>query len=152
MTPEPNRPEVQIDHLLDDLFELRTAIREMSQKLARIEAIVKRAFPGAVAPREMTAKRDKAAVGDRPTLSEAQALAYFDEVRAIVANSGAESGIRKLDTLSVVDLAFLAKELGVSMGKSKPSRQKLTNEVLGRVRQSLMLRQHTPVSTTRQPG
>jgi len=33
----------------------------------------------------------------------------------------------------------LSKELGVPLGKSKPSRKRLTNAILERVKQSLML-------------
>jgi hypothetical protein len=39
-------------------------------------------------------------------------------------------------------VSFL-KELGLPLGKSKPSKKRLTNAILGRVKQSVMLSQHS---------
>jgi hypothetical protein len=55
--------------------------------------------------------------------------------------------MRSLDNLSIANLIFLAKELGATVGNKKSSRRTLTKEILGKVRQSIMLRQHTPVNT-----
>lgn len=138
--------EEQIKRLLDELYELRVALSEMSRKASRMEAAVKQSFPKLTSPRELIAKRDRITSSEPPTLSGEQALAFFEELRTVVSAHGVESGIRKLDSLSISDLNFLSKELGVAMGKGKPSRRKLANEILGRVRQSIMLRQHTPVA------
>lgn len=151
MNAESKKVDPQIEHLLNELYELRVTLREITQKLSRVEGVVKRAFPGAIALREAAVKNDKGSIDDPPTFDREQALAYFDEVRDVVAKSDAEGGIGKLVELSIANLSFLAKELGVSVGKKKPSRRNLTNEILGRVRQSLLLRQHTPVNTPEGP-
>jgi hypothetical protein len=144
MSKEPR--DQQIDHLLDELYELRVALGDITRKLARVESVVKCVFPNAIAPREATSKRDRSTAGDLPTMNRDQALAFFDQLRDLAAGNGTEAALRKLDELSIANLGFLARELGAAIGKKKQSRRVLANEVLGRVRQSIMLTQHTPAS------
>lgn len=140
-------PAQQIERLLDELYEVRSSLREIAQRLARIESRAKRAFPSVSAPKAVAAKRDKETKGVPPTMTREEALVYFDHVRDIAAGENVRAAIEKLDALSLPNLGFLAKELGLSLGKSKPSRRHMTDAVLSRVKQSLMLRQHTNVRT-----
>jgi hypothetical protein len=139
--------DTQIEHLLNELYELRVALAEIGRKVSKMDSAVKRAFPNVIAPRAVAAKRDKITAGDPSTINREEALSFFDQLRDVAAAGGTEAALRKLDSLSIANLAFLAKELGATVGTKKPSRRVLANEVLGRVRQSIMLRQHTPVST-----
>jgi hypothetical protein len=140
----------QVEHLLNELYELRVTLTDIARKVSRIDGVVKRAFPNTIAPREAAAKRDKATLVEPATINREEALSFFDQLRDIAADGGTEAAMRKIDDLSITNLAFLAKELGATVGKKKPSRRVLANEVLGRVRQSIMLRQHTPVGPSEQ--
>jgi hypothetical protein len=143
-----NVKESQVEHILNELYELRVSLAEITRKVSRIEKVVKAAYPNAVAPREAAVKKDKTATGEKPTMTREEALAYFDRLRDITKGDGTEAGMRSIDSLSIANLIFLAQELGATVSKNKASRRALANEVLGRVRQSIMLREHTPVNTS----
>jgi len=57
-----------IERLLDELYELRGSLREMSLRLARIENRIKHSFPRVVAPKELAAKQDRQTSGEPQTV------------------------------------------------------------------------------------
>jgi hypothetical protein len=64
-----------------------------------------------------------------------------------LAESGAnEEAERILEAKSAPDLLVIAKELGVTFPKSKPSFRKMREAIFGKVRESVLLSRHNPRS------
>ena len=132
--------EQEIFKLLEECSELRRALKSISSQLGRIETRVKRAFP--LAAKQIEERKRARARTTQTSLTSEQALVEFDRVVGIASSGHVEEAERALREMAPPDLLVMAKELGVSFPKSKPSARVLMNAIIGRVRESLLLASH----------
>jgi hypothetical protein len=132
-------PEEEVKELVKELRELKDVLRQISSKVAHIEARAKRAFPAAF-PKASPGPRPPAPkISDPPTISQKEALKLYDDL-VVLAKQGDKGEVQdRLEKMALPDLSLLSRELGVSLGKSKPSRKALISGVLGRINESMML-------------
>jgi hypothetical protein len=133
-------PEQEVLKLLEECAELRRTLKTISAQVGRMENRLKRAFP-AVTTRARERKQD-GLHSSKATLTPEQAIAEFDRVVGLVAEGANDDAERILESKSALDLRVMAKELGVSFSKSKPSIRKLREAIFGKVRESLLLSRH----------
>jgi hypothetical protein len=76
------------------------------------------------------------------TISLEQALAEFDRVVGLAASGANDDAQKILEDKSAADLRVIAKELGVSFPKSKPSIKAVREAIFGKVRESVLLSTH----------
>jgi len=132
-------PEEEVKELVKELRELKDVLREISSKVTHIEARAQRAFPAAF-PKASPGPRPPAPkITDPPTLSPPDALKLYDEFVALAKQSHKGEVQHRLQKMALPDLSLLSRELGVSLGKSKPSQKVLINGVLRRINESMML-------------
>jgi len=137
-------PEEAVRQLAAELRELRELLREVSAKLSRIETRAKRTFPSAFPPAQKRALSEGSPPGvETPSISPDEALRIYDEVVVMARNAKREEAERRLASMAVADLVLVVKEIGLSIGKSKPSSKLLIAKILGRAKESVMLSQHT---------
>jgi hypothetical protein len=55
---------------------------------------------------------------------------------------GNDDAVRILEGKSAADLQVMAKELGISFSKSRPSIRKMREAIVGKVRESVLLSRH----------
>lgn len=138
-----NTTEDEARLIAAELLELKQVLREVSSKLSRIEARAKRAFP--VSFPKCEAKRVSSTRAQQaPSITAEEALRLYDEIVAQARGSGVAGARTRLSSMSLPDLMMMRRELGVSLGKRKPSVQALVNGILGRVNESVMMSRHTP--------
>ncbi|MCC3404077.1 MAG: hypothetical protein JGK17_00385 [Microcoleus sp. PH2017_10_PVI_O_A] len=128
--------------LVDEIAELKEILREVSKKLTRIEAQVKR---GGLSAGSKTSELQAVAVADveKPAnLSTDNVLEVYEELR-LQAKKGHELEVRqKLAAMSATDLNLMCCELGMPPSSKNPSRKKMFELIIGRIKQSLMLSRH----------
>lgn len=126
--------------LVDEIGELKEILREVSKKLTRIEARVKRE---ALSAASKTAESSSAAgVKKAVDLSAEEVLQVYEDLR-LKAKSGDEEYVRKkLSSMSATDLNLMCCELGMPPSSKNPSRRKMFELIIGRIKQSLMLSRH----------
>ena len=128
--------------VLDEIGELKAILREVSKKLTRIEAQVKR---GGLSAGYKTSELPAIAVADveKPAnLSTHNVLEVYEELR-LQAKKGHELEVRqKLSAMSATDLNLMCCELGMPPSSKNPSRKKMFELIIGRIKQSLMLSRH----------
>lgn len=132
--------------LIDEIGELKEILREVSKKLTRIEARVKRE---AIAAASKPAP-SPSAVGVKTTvdLSAEEVIKVYEDLR-LKAKSGDEEYVRKkLSAMSATDLNLMCCELGMPPSSKNPSRRKMFELIIGRIKQSLMLSRHIDRQTT----
>lgn len=133
-------PEQEVLKLLEECAELRRTLKTISAQVSRMENRVKRAFP-AIA----TQVRERKTGGSHPskaTLTPEQAIAEFDRVVGLAAEGANDDAVRILEGKSAADLQVMAKELGISFSKSRPSIRKMREAIVGKVRESVLLSRH----------
>jgi hypothetical protein len=115
-------------------------MREISRKLSNLELRAKRAFPNAARRVELAKPRSN--ISEPPTLSAEAALQRYDQIveRARLGAHGEANEL--LNQMNLPDLHLMFKELGLSLGKSAPSKKIIISGILGRVKQSVMLSHH----------
>jgi len=138
-----NTPAEEVGRLVKELGETKEALRELSGGLAHIETRLSRVFPAAFAkpPRERKKKAD--GIAEAATLTANTAMALYEQLVEDARNNRFDEVRQKLSSLSVADLSFLRRELGASLGKRKPSAKVLTEVIISRIRESVMLSKHT---------
>lgn len=132
-------PEEEVKELVKELRELKDVLREISSKVAHIDARAKRSFPAAFPKAQAGPRVSGPKIKDPPTISPQEALKLYDDLLAMAKQGDKEEVQNRLKTMGLPDLALLSRELGVSLGKSKPSRKVLLNGILGRINESMML-------------
>lgn len=132
-------PEEEVKELTKELRELKDVLRDVSSKVAQIETRVKRTFPTLFPKTPTESRRPASKLTDPPTISAQEVLKLYDDLVAMAKQGDRNEVQRRLETMCLPDLAFLSRELGVSSGKSKPSRKALLKGVLGRINESMML-------------
>jgi len=126
--------------VLDEIGELKAILREVSKKLTRIETQVKR---GGLSAGSKTSELPSVADLDKPAnLSAENVLEVYEELR-LQAKKGHELEVRqKLSAMSANDLNLMCCELGMPPSSKNPSRKKMFELIIGRIKQSLMLSRH----------
>lgn len=132
-------PEEEVKELVKELRELKDVLRDISSKVAHIEGRAKRAFPAAFPKASAGPRTPVPKITDPPTISEKEALKLYDDLVALAKQGDRGEVQRRLETMVLPNLSLLSRELGVSLGKRKPSRKVLINGVLGRINESMML-------------
>ncbi len=126
--------------LVDEIGELKEILREVSKKLTRIETQVKR---GVLSAKSKNSELATVADVDKPANSSAgNVLEVYEELR-LQAKNGDELEVRqKLSAMSATDLNLMCCELGMPPSSKNPSRKKMFELIIGRIKQSLMLSRH----------
>ncbi|OCR02464.1 hypothetical protein BCD67_00815 [Oscillatoriales cyanobacterium USR001] len=134
--------EEEIVQLTDEIAELKGIMREISKKLTRIESKVKRRL---ISTSKISGlKTDPLAFSEEKTenLSPEQVLEVYEQLRLKAKEGNEEEVKEKLADLNLNDLTLLCSELGASVGGKSPSRKKMIDAIIGRIKQSLMLSRH----------
>jgi hypothetical protein len=137
-------PEQEVLKLLEECAEIRHALKSISGQLARMETRVKHAFPAvAQVSRERASRNLRSSAA---SITPQEALAEFDKVAGLAASGAIEEAERILEAKNGPDLLVIAKEVGVSFSKSKPSIRAMRKAIFGKVRESVLLSRHNPRS------
>lgn len=116
-----------------EIQELKELLREVSGKLSRIENRVKRVLPvTAQKPSPTDAQKPSQQSQELTVFSTEQALQFYDELVKQVRNGDVESVRHKLLSLSLVELRFLGREVGASLGKKNSSPKNLVEAIINR--------------------
>jgi hypothetical protein len=134
--------EEEVLKLLEECAELKRTLKTISLQIGRMEARVKHAFPTAAA--RVQEQRSASKRSADPSITPEQALAEFDRVVGLVASGANEDAERILETMPAPDLSLMAREVGVSFPKSKPSVRVMREAIFGKVRESILLTRHNP--------
>jgi hypothetical protein len=132
--------EQEVVKLLEECAEMRRTLKSISGQLGRIENRVKHAFP--TASQKAQARELARSDATPSTLSAEAALAEFDKLVALATSGASQDAERIVDSRSSADLFAIARELGVSFSKSRPSLKDLRAAVFGKVRESVLLSRH----------
>lgn len=130
-------------NLVDEIGEIKEILREVSRKLTRIETQVKRGVTSAASKTSDFQNSQTAADVKKPAnLPAEQVLQVYEELR-LKAKNGKEQEVKaKLLTMSATDLNLMCCELGMPPSSKNPSRRKMFELIIGRIKQSLMLSRH----------
>ena len=126
--------------LVDEIGELKEILREVSKKLTRIETQVKR---GGLSAKSKTSESPTIANVTKPVnLSPETVLEAYEELRLQAKNGNEEEVSQKLLAMSATDLNLMCCELGMPPTSKNPSRKKMFELIIGRIKQSLRLSRH----------
>jgi hypothetical protein len=134
--------EEEIVQLTDEIAELKVIMREISKKLTRIETKVKRGFNSGSKISNSQSSQTTFSEQKIENLSPEQVLEVYEELRLKAKQGNEEEVKQKLSALNLTDLTLLCSELGASVGGKSPSRKKIVDAIIGRIKQSLMLSRH----------
>jgi hypothetical protein len=126
--------------LVEEIGELKEILREVSKKLTRLETQVKR---GLLSAGSKTSDIPTGADVNKPAnLSAANVLEVYEELRLQAKNGNEEEVRKKLLAMSATDLNLMCCELGMPPSSKNPSRKKMFELIIGRIKQSLRLSRH----------
>jgi|GEM_PF-2310608 len=131
--------EDEIRELAAEIREIKELLRTISNKVSQMESRAKRAFPSVFPKRESGAKVRSPKVTDPPTISPQEALSLFENLLGVARKEGKEVVQHRLEEIALPDLLLLSQELGVSLGKKKPTKKTLQAGIIGRINESLLL-------------
>ena len=126
--------------LVEQIGELKEILRDVSRKLTRLETQVKR---GVLSAGSKTYDIPTGADVNKPAnLSAANVLEVYEELRLQAKNGNEEEVRKKLLAMSATDLNLMCCELGMPPSSKNPSRKKMFELIIGRIKQSLRLSRH----------
>lgn len=126
--------------LVEEIGELKEILRDVARKLTRLETQVKR---GVVSAGSKTSDIPRSADVNKPVnLSAANVLEVYEELRLQAKNGNEEEVRQKLLAMSATDLNLMCCELGMPPSSKNPSRKKMFELIIGRIKQSLRLSRH----------
>ena len=126
--------------LVEEIGELKEILRDVSRKLTRLETQVKR---GVLSAGSKTSDIPTGADVNKPAnLSAANVLEVYEELRLQAKNGNEEEVRKKLLAMSATDLNLMCCELGMPPSSKNPSRKKMFELIIGRIKQSLRLSRH----------
>lgn len=126
--------------LVEQIGELKEILRDVSRKLTRLETQVKR---GVLSTGSKTSDIPMGADVNKPVnLSAANVLEVYEELRLQAKNGNEEEVRKKLLAMSATDLNLMCCELGMPPSSKNPSRKKMFELIIGRIKQSLRLSRH----------
>jgi hypothetical protein len=133
--------EQEVLKLLEECAELRRTLKVISAQVGRMENRVKRAFPAVT---EKLQERQKRSLDKDSLVSPEEALAEFDGIVSLASSGQTEQAEQALRHKSASELRAMAKELGITFPKSKPSVNAMREAIFGKVRESILLTRHSP--------
>jgi hypothetical protein len=123
--------------LVEEIGELKEILRDVARKLTKLETQVKR---GGVSAGSKTSDISSGAGANKPAnLSARNVLEVYEELR-LQAKNGNEEEVRQ--KLLATDLNLMCCELGMPPSSKNPSRKKMFELIIGRIKQSLRLSRH----------
>ncbi|MEG5066288.1 hypothetical protein QUB33_21980 [Microcoleus sp. B3-A4] len=126
--------------LVEEIGELKEILRDVSRKLTRLETQVKR---GVLSAGSKTSDIPTGADVNKPVnLSAANVLEVYEELRLQAKNGNEEEVRKKLLAMSATELNLMCCELGMPPSSKNPSRKKMFELIIGRIKQSLRLSRH----------
>ena len=126
--------------LVEEIGELKEILRDVARKLTRLETQVKR---GVISAGSKTSDIPRGADFNKPVnLSAANVLEVYEELRLQAKNGNEEEVRQKLLAMSATDLNLMCCELGMPPSSKNPSRKKMFELIIGRIKQSLRLSRH----------
>ena len=126
--------------LVEEIGELKEILRDVARKLARLETQVKR---GVISAGSKTSDIARSADVNKPVnLSAANVLEVYEELRLQAKNGNEEEVRQNLLAMSSSDLNLMCCELGMPPSSKNPSRKKMFELIIGRIKQSLRLSRH----------
>lgn len=126
--------------LVEEIGELKEILRDVARKLTRLETQVKR---GVISAGSKTSDIPRGADVNKPAnLSAANVLEVYEELRLQAKNGNEEEVRQKLLAMSATDLNLMCCELGMPPSSKNPSRKKMFELIIGRIKQSLRLSRH----------
>lgn len=140
--PEFRTPEQEVLKFLEECAEIRLTLKTISSQLGRMEMRVKRAFPAVTEQRQE--RKSRTSRSSMASITPEQALSEFDRIVKMAAAGASQEAERTLEKMAAPDLLLIAKELGVSFPKSKPSVKSAREAIFGKVRESILLTRHNP--------
>lgn len=137
-----NTPEEEAKRLAEEIGAMKSVMRELSMTLSRIETRVKRAFPLAFTSSLPKGQEVARGVGGRSLLTSEQVLHLYDDFVQQWKSGNFDSVKERLNAMSEADLLLLREELGVPLGKKKPSRKVLIEAIMRRINESVKITMH----------
>jgi len=135
--------EEETGQLVEEISELKDILREVSKKLTRIEARVKRGVISAIPKSaESPLSQPEITIEKPANLSAEQVIQIYEQLRLKAKNGKEEEVRKKLLSMTATDLSLVCLELGMPPTAKNPSRKKMIEVILGRIKQSLMLSRH----------
>jgi hypothetical protein len=134
-------PEQEVLKLLEECAELRMTLNAISAQIGRMEKRIKNAFP--IVAEQAGSRKVASRRSSKASITSEEALAEFDRIVMLAASGDNKQAERILGSKSAPDLLVIAKEIGVSFPKSKPSIRAMREGIFGRVRESILLAQHS---------
>jgi len=126
--------------LVEQIGELKEILQDVSRKLTRLETQVKR---GVLSAGSKTSDIPTGTDVNKPAnLSAANVLEVYEELRLEAKNGNEEEVRKKLLAMSATDLNLMCCELGMPPSSKNPSRKKMFELIIGRIKQSLRLSRH----------
>ncbi|MEG4504424.1 hypothetical protein QUA81_10550 [Microcoleus sp. F6_B4] len=126
--------------LVEEIGELKEILRDVARKLTRLETQVKR---GVISAGSKTSDISGGADVNKPAnLSARNVLEVYEELRLQAKNGNEEEVRQKLLAMSATDLNLMCCELGMPPSSKNPSRKKMFELIIGRIKQSLRLSRH----------
>ncbi|MBD1830099.1 hypothetical protein NDI47_15945 [Microcoleus vaginatus GB1-A2] len=126
--------------LVEEIGELKEILRDVARKLTRLETQVKR---GVISAGSKTSDIPTGADVNKPAnLSAGNVLEVYEELRLQAKNGNEEEVRQKLLAMSATDLNLMCCELGMPPSSKNPSRKKMFELIIGRIKQSLRLSRH----------
>lgn len=136
-----NTPTDEAARLASELVQVKEVLRDLLRKVTQLETRAKRAFSTSF-PRELP-RRSSTSEATEGEMSPPEAMKLFEELVASVRSGNTQGAEKRLEELPIADLEVLRRELGVSLKSRRPSRRAATAAIAGRIRESIMLTQHT---------
>ena len=132
----------ELEHLTQEMAEIRIAIKEISAAVGRIERHVKRSFGIPSKPKNnkpsSQPKIRRAKKNEEPSITPVEALSLFDKLSTKLSRTNPQLVESELKKMNLPDLKLIAHELGVVFS-SKPSKKFLCSGVMGRLNERAML-------------
>ncbi|MEG5035689.1 hypothetical protein [Microcoleus sp. AT3-D2] len=126
--------------LVEEIGELKEILRDVARKLTRLETQVKR---GVISAGSKTSDIPRGADVNKPVnLATGNVLEVYEELRLQAKNGNEEEVRQKLLAMSATDLNLMCCELGMPPSSKNPSRKKMFELIIGRIKQSLRLSRH----------
>jgi hypothetical protein len=132
--------EQEVLKLLEECAELKTMLKAISAQIGRMEKRVKNAFP--TLGEQARSRKVAGTHSSKASITPEEALAEFDRIVRTAASGDSKQAERILESKSAPDLRVIAKELGVSFPKSKPTIKAMREGIFGKIRESILLARH----------
>ena len=141
--------EEELRHLSEEVASIKATLKEVSTAVGRIERHVKRSF-GILDKKKGSKKppgsgKTTSPANELPTMTREEALSLFDELSVVFRKEGPQEAKKRLGSMTVPDLKFMAHELGVTFS-TKPSKKALFSGIVGRLNEREMLSKNVNIT------